>query len=95
MLARTHGQAATPTTVGKEFANVAARLRGQRNGLARVVIMGKMNGAVGNFNAHTVALPQVDWAAFSAQFVESLGSSATRTRPRSNRMTGSPNTATR
>ena len=73
MLARTHGQAATPTTVGKEFANVAARLRGQRNGLARVVIMGKMNGAVGNFNAHTVALPQVDWAAFSAQFVESLG----------------------
>ena len=51
MLARTHGQTATPTTVGKELANVAARLRAQRAGLERVVILGKMNGAVGNFNA--------------------------------------------
>ncbi len=73
MLARTHGQTATPTTVGKELANVAARLRTQRTGLERVVILGKMNGAVGNFNAHIAALPQVDWAAFSARFVASLG----------------------
>jgi adenylosuccinate lyase len=73
MLARTHGQTATPTTVGKELANVAARLEGQRAGLARVAILGKMNGAVGNFNAHVAALPHVDWPAFSAAFVESLG----------------------
>jgi adenylosuccinate lyase len=73
MLARTHGQTATPTTVGKELANVSARLHGQRAGLGRVVIMGKMNGAVGNFNAHVVALPHIDWPAFSAAFVESLG----------------------
>jgi adenylosuccinate lyase len=73
MLARTHGQTATPTTVGKELANVSARLHGQRMGLERVVILGKMNGAVGNFNAHVVALPGVDWPAFSAAFVESLG----------------------
>src|SRR5208283_3161053 len=73
MLARTHGQAATPTTVGKEFANVAARLQRQRDGIERVVIMGKMNGAVGNFNAHLAALPQIDWPDFSARFVESLG----------------------
>ena len=73
MLARTHGQTATPTTVGKELANVSARLHGQRAGLGRVVIMGKMNGAVGNFNAHVVALPHIAWPAFSAAFVESLG----------------------
>src|SRR5882724_2046172 len=73
MLARTHGQAATPTTVGKELANVAARLQSQRAGLERVVILGKMNGAVGNFNAHVAALPQVDWPDFSRVFVESLG----------------------
>jgi len=73
MLSRTHGQAATPTTVGKEFANVAARLQGQRRGFEEVRILGKMNGAVGNFNAHVVALPAVDWAAFSAGFVSSLG----------------------
>jgi adenylosuccinate lyase len=73
MLARTHGQAATPTTVGKEIANIAARLYGQRDGLERVVIMGKMNGAVGNFNAHVAAFPQVDWPDFSARFVASLG----------------------
>ena len=73
MLARTHGQAASPTTVGKEIANVAARLRGQQSGLERVVILGKMNGAVGNFNAHVAALPHVDWPQFSARFVESLG----------------------
>jgi adenylosuccinate lyase len=73
MLARTHGQAATPTTVGKELANVAARLEGRRGSLERVVILGKMNGAVGNFNAQVAALPQIDWPAFSARFVESLG----------------------
>ncbi|HEY4443163.1 MAG TPA: adenylosuccinate lyase [Steroidobacteraceae bacterium] len=72
MLARTHGQTATPTTVGKELANVAARLQSQRAGLERVGILGKMNGAVGNFNAHVVALPQVDWLEFSRTFVESL-----------------------
>jgi adenylosuccinate lyase len=73
MLARTHGQSASPTTVGKEFANVAARLDAQCAGLERVAILGKMNGAVGNFNAHVAALPQVDWPSFSAAFVESLG----------------------
>jgi adenylosuccinate lyase len=73
MLARTHGQTATPTTVGKELANVAARLEAQRAGLERVAILGKMNGAVGNFNAHVAALPRVDWPQFSAAFVDSLG----------------------
>jgi adenylosuccinate lyase len=73
MLARTHGQTATPTTVGKELANVAARLQAQRAGLERVGILGKMNGAVGNFNAHVAALPQVDWPHFSRTFVDSLG----------------------
>jgi len=73
MLARTHGQTATPTTVGKELANVAARLHAQRAGIARIAILGKMNGAVGNFNAHVAALPQVDWPGFSQTFVESLG----------------------
>ena len=75
MLARTHGQTATPTTVGKELANVAARLESQRAGLERVAILGKMNGAVGNFNAHVAALPQVDWPAFSARFVDRWASS--------------------
>jgi adenylosuccinate lyase len=73
MLARTHGQTATPTTVGKELANIAARLQSQRAGIERVGILGKMNGAVGNFNAHVVAMPQIDWAGFSRTFVESLG----------------------
>jgi adenylosuccinate lyase len=73
MLGRTHGQTATPTTVGKEIANVAMRLYRQRDGLARVVILGKMNGAVGNFNAQVAALPDFDWPTFSARFVASLG----------------------
>ena len=72
MLARTHGQTATPTSVGKELANVAARLERQAGALARVAVLGKMNGAVGNFNAHLAALPNVDWPRFSAQFVQSL-----------------------
>ena len=78
MLARTHGQTATPTTVGKELANVAARLERQRKGIEGVAILGKMNGAVGNFNAHSAALPRVDWPAFSATFVGSLGLESNR-----------------
>ena len=73
MLARTHGQAASPTSVGKELTNVAARLERQRIGFSRVEILGKMNGAVGNFNAHIAALPRVDWPDFSARFILSLG----------------------
>jgi adenylosuccinate lyase len=73
MLSRTHGQSATPTTVGKEFANVAARLERQLGQLASVEILGKINGAVGNYNAHSVAYPEVDWPAFARRFVESLG----------------------
>jgi len=76
MLARTHGQTATPTTVGKELANVAARLQAQRAGIERVGILGKMNGAVGNFNAHVAALPHVDWPKVSREFVGSLGLTA-------------------
>lgn len=73
MLSRTHGQAATPTTVGKELANVAQRLRRQRRQVAEVALLGKINGAVGNYNAHRVAYPEVDWPAFARDFVASLG----------------------
>ena len=73
MLSRTHGQSATPTTVGKEFANVAARMLRQKEQLQAVVLLGKINGAVGNYNAHCVAYPDIDWAEFAQQFVESLG----------------------
>ena len=73
MLARTHGQTASPTTVGKELVNVVARLQRAQQRFAGVAILGKWNGAVGNFNAHVAALPQVDWLAFSKTFVESLG----------------------
>jgi adenylosuccinate lyase len=73
MLARTHGQAASPTTLGKEIANVVARLARARRRLRNVEILGKWNGAVGNFNAHTVALPNLDWPAVARTFVESLG----------------------
>jgi adenylosuccinate lyase len=73
MLSRTHGQTASPTTVGKELANVVARLERQRAQLAAVELGGKANGAVGNYNAHVVAYPEVDWPAFSRRFVESLG----------------------
>jgi adenylosuccinate lyase len=73
MLSRTHGQTASPTTVGKELANVVARLGRQRRQLAAVELLGKINGAVGNFNAHLVAYPEVDWPALSQRFVESLG----------------------
>ena len=73
MLSRTHGQSATPTTTGKEFANVAARLLRQRKQLAAVELLGKINGAVGNYNAHCVAYPALDWPKFAQDFVESLG----------------------
>ncbi len=73
MLARTHGQPASPTTLGKEMANVAHRLRRQRNQVANVEILGKMNGAVGNYNAHFVAYPDIDWPAAAKAFVENLG----------------------
>jgi len=73
MLSRTHGQTASPTTVGKELANVVARLDRQRAVLAALPMPGKINGAVGNFNAHVSAYPDVDWSAMSKRFVESLG----------------------
>ena len=72
MLARTHGQPASPTTLGKEFANVTARLRRARQRWQDVEILGKWNGAVGNFNAHVAALPAVDWPTLSRTFIESL-----------------------
>ncbi|APZ42398.1 adenylosuccinate lyase [Acidihalobacter ferrooxydans] len=73
MLSRTHGQPASPTTIGKEFANVVARLERQRKQVAEVAILGKINGAVGNYNAHAVTYPHVDWAAFAERFVSALG----------------------
>ena len=73
MLSRTHGQTASPTTLGKELANVVARLERQRRQIAQVELSGKINGAVGNYNAHHVAYPAVDWLALSQRFVESLG----------------------
>jgi adenylosuccinate lyase len=73
MLARTHGQAATPTTLGKEFANVAARLRRQRASIAGAELLGKMNGATGSYNAHYVAVPEADWPGIAQRFVEGLG----------------------
>jgi adenylosuccinate lyase len=73
MLSRTHGQTASPTTVGKEIANVVARLQRQGEQLAAVALSGKANGAVGNYNAHVASYPGVDWPAFSQRFVESLG----------------------
>ncbi len=73
MMSRTHGQPATPTTLGKEIANFVYRLQRQRARIAAVAIEGKINGAVGNFNAHLIAYPQVDWAGLGQRFVESLG----------------------
>ena len=76
MLARTHGQAASPTTVGKEIANVVVRLERQQQALAEVPIFAKMNGAVGNYNAHAVAYAGVDWVREGARFVSGLGIAA-------------------
>ncbi|MDC9605649.1 MULTISPECIES: adenylosuccinate lyase [Xenorhabdus] len=73
LLSRTHGQPATPSTVGKEFANVAYRMKRQFRQLEQVEVLGKINGAVGNYNAHLSAYPQVDWHQFSESFVTSLG----------------------
>jgi adenylosuccinate lyase len=73
MLARTHGQPATPTTVGKELANFVYRLQRAYDRLAEVVILGKINGAVGNYNAHLAAYPTFDWEKFGRDFVENLG----------------------
>lgn len=73
MMARTHGQPATPTTLGKEFANVAMRMQRQLIQIKAVPLLGKLNGAVGNYNAHSAAYPDVNWHQASQQFVESLG----------------------
>lgn len=73
LLSRTHGQTASPSTLGKEIANVVARLERQRQQLVAVEVSGKINGAVGNYNAHVITYPEVDWRAFSQRFVESLG----------------------
>ena len=73
MLSRTHGQPATPSTLGKEMANVVHRLRRQRSRIADVPLTGKINGAVGNYNAHVAAFPDFDWEKFCREFVEKLG----------------------
>ena len=73
MLSRTHGQTASPTTLGKEMANVAYRLARQIKQTKQVELLGKINGAVGNYNAHLSAYPEIDWAAHAEQFVQSLG----------------------
>jgi adenylosuccinate lyase len=83
MLARTHGQTASPTTLGKELANVVARLERAQEQFKAVQIRGKFNGAVGNFNAHVVTYPDADWSAISERFIASLdttGRLSTRTR---------------
>jgi len=73
MMSRTHGQPASPTTLGKEMANVVARLQRQQAQFGRVQLMGKINGAVGNYNAHYSAYPEIDWPAFAQIFIEDLG----------------------
>ena len=73
MMSRTHGQPATPSTMGKEMANVAYRLQRARTRIAGVELLGKINGAVGNYNAHLAAYPGYDWEGFAKRFVESLG----------------------
>ncbi|MEM6639887.1 MAG: adenylosuccinate lyase [Pseudomonadota bacterium] len=73
MLSRTHGQSASPTTLGKEIVNVIARLVRERDAFAQAPVLGKINGAVGNYNAHLAAYPDVDWPKVGARFVEALG----------------------
>jgi adenylosuccinate lyase len=73
MLARTHGQTASPTTLGKELANIVARLERQYEVFTQVPTSAKLNGAVGNFNAHVIAYPDVDWLELSQSFIESIG----------------------
>lgn len=94
MLARTHGQPASPTTLGKEMANFAHRLHRQREQLAAVSILGKMNGAVGNYNAHLAAYPDLDWPALAREFVTGMGLEWNPTRPRSSPMTAWPSCST-
>jgi adenylosuccinate lyase len=95
MLSRTHGQPASPTTLGKELANVVYRLERQIAQVAAVPLLGKINGAVGNYNAHLSAYPQIDWEANARAFIEDeLGLSSTRTPPRSSRTTTSPSCST-
>ncbi|MBT8092015.1 MAG: adenylosuccinate lyase [Gammaproteobacteria bacterium] len=78
MLSRTHGQTASPTTLGKEMANVVARLERAERQFMNVGILGKFNGAVGNYNAHVVAYPDIDWRSISSKFINSLGLEANR-----------------
>lgn len=73
MLSRTHGQTASPTTMGKEIANSVARLERQKRRISAVPLLGKMNGAVGNYNAHLVSYPEIDWSTFSERFIQQLG----------------------
>ena len=73
MMCRTHGQPASPSTLGKEMANVYVRLQRQRDQIASVEMLGKINGAVGNYNAHLSAYPEVDWHEYANEFVTSLG----------------------
>ena len=73
MMSRTHGQSATPTTLGKEFGNYAFRLQRQIEKLQQMEILGKFNGATGNLNAHKVAYPDINWLEISKNFVENLG----------------------
>lgn len=73
MMCRTHGQSATPSTVGKEFANFAYRIQRQIKNIERITILGKFNGATGNLNAHLVAYPELEWLKISQNFVEGLG----------------------
>jgi adenylosuccinate lyase len=73
MMARTHGQPASPTTLGKEFLNVSYRFKSQIEKIQKIEFLGKMNGAVGNYNAHLSAYSDIDWAKFSKGFIESLG----------------------
>ena len=73
MLSRTHGQTASPTTLGKEIANIVVRLKKARGDIAAVIVLAKMNGAVGNYNAHISAYPHIDWPALSASVITSLG----------------------
>ncbi|MBW5802259.1 adenylosuccinate lyase [Coxiella endosymbiont of Ornithodoros amblus] len=73
LLSRTHGQPATPTTLGKELANIIARIHALYHSLTHLKLLGKMNGAVGNFNAHQAAYPTFDWPTFSKRFIQSLG----------------------
>ena len=95
MMSRTHGQPATPTTLGKEVAVFVHRLRQAMGAFARVPVRGKMNGAVGNFNAHVAAYPDLNWRRSAGASSSRSASSGTRTRRRSSRTTGWPNTSTR